>query len=184
MRACAPSPGRSRSVDEVASLEIAQIAKDLADNLQVAYNASEAVMARLQQTHAVKNRVYQRSVSFFSTNETVFTALSATHTSQLGLHESTETLNAMTEGVSKGLEAIAETGDELLKKGLEAGYGSTIRVDAVKKLVDSVVNFQTESLKLIEDHRAQATKDAAEIAGYVEEGKRKFAALVAPAPQA
>ena len=58
-------------------------------------------MARLMQTTQAKERVYQQSISFFSTNETVFTALSASFTGLFGLHESTETLNAMKEGMSQ-----------------------------------------------------------------------------------
>lgn len=161
-----------------------QIAKDLADNLQIAYATSEAVMARVQQSHEVKKRVHARSVSFFATSETVFTALNAAFTTQMGLHETTETLNAMTDGISKGLESISEVGDDLLKKGLKAGYGSTIRAESVKKLVDAVVNFQESSIREIEDLRLQATKDAVEISDYVEQGKKRFAALMQPAPSA
>src|SRR5690606_26336000 len=57
-----------------------QIAKDLSDNLTISYNTSEVVMARLMQTTNAKERVYQQSISFFSTNETVLTALSASFT--------------------------------------------------------------------------------------------------------
>ena len=57
-----------------------QIAKDLSDNLTISYSTSEVVMARLMQTTQAKERVYQQSISFFSTNETVFTALSASFT--------------------------------------------------------------------------------------------------------
>ncbi len=71
-----------------------QIAKDLSDNLTISYNTSEVIMARLMQTTNAKERVYQQSISFFSTNETVLTALSASFTGLFGLHESTETLNA------------------------------------------------------------------------------------------
>jgi hypothetical protein len=48
-----------------------QIAKDLSDNLTISYNTTEVVMARLMQTTNAKERVYQQSISFFSTNETV-----------------------------------------------------------------------------------------------------------------
>ncbi|HEY9011428.1 MAG TPA: cell surface protein, partial [Devosia sp.] len=90
-----------------------QIAKDLSDNLTIAYSTSEVVMARLMQTTQAKERVYQQSISFFSTNETVFTALSASFTGLFGLHESTETLNAMKEGVSKSLETLSEIGGKV-----------------------------------------------------------------------
>src|SRR5690606_16240287 len=122
-----------------------QIAKDLSDNLTIAYSTSEVIMARLMQTTNAKERVYQQSISFFSTNETVLTALSASFTGLFGLHESTETLNAMKEGMSQSLETLSEIGGKVQEEALKAGYGPTIRADAVKKLVDSVVSFQEKS---------------------------------------
>jgi hypothetical protein len=80
-----------------------QIAKDLSDNLTVSYNTSEVVMARLHQTTNAKERVYAQAVSFFSTNEVVLTALTASFTGMFGLHEGTQTVEAMKEGVSQSL---------------------------------------------------------------------------------
>ncbi|MGJ8527515.1 cell surface protein [Maritalea sp.] len=156
-----------------------QIAKDLSDNLTISYNTSEVVMARLMQTTNAKERVYQQSISFFSTNETVLTALSASFTGLFGLHESTETLNAMKEGMSKSLETLAEIGDTVQEEALRAGYGPTIRADAVTKLVDSVVNFQEKSRTIINEMREQATKNSAEIRDSVEDGKQRLAKLAA-----
>jgi len=156
-----------------------QIAKDLSDNLTISYSTSEVVMARLMQTTNAKERVYQQSISFFSTNETVFTALSASFTGLFGLHESTETLNAMKEGMSKSLETLSEIGDRVGEAAVKAGYGPTIRADAVKKLVDSVVTFQEKSRTIINEMREQATKNSAEIRDAVEDGKRRLALLAA-----
>jgi len=156
-----------------------QIAKDLSDNLTISYSTSEVIMARLMQTTNAKERVYQQSVSFFSTNETVFTALSASFTGLFGLHESTETLNAMKEGVSKSLETLSEIGGKVQEEALKAGYGPTIRADAVKKLVDSVVSFQEKSRTIIDEMRVQATKNSAEIRDAVEDGKKRLAQLAA-----
>ena len=156
-----------------------QIAKDLSDNLTISYSTSEVIMARLMQTTSAKERVYQQSISFFSTNETVFTALSASFTGLFGLHESTETLNAMKEGMSKSLETLADIGDRVGEAAVKAGYGPTIRADAVKKLVDSVVNFQEKSRTIINEMREQATKNSAEIRDAVEDGKRRLAVLAA-----
>jgi len=156
-----------------------QIAKDLSDNLTISYNTSEVIMARLMQTTNAKERVYQQSISFFSTNETVLTALSASFTGLFGLHESTETLNAMKEGMSKSLETLAEIGDTVQEEALKAGYGPTIRADAVKKLVDSVVNFQEKSRTIINEMRDQSTKNSAEIRDAVEDGKQRLAKLAA-----
>jgi hypothetical protein len=156
-----------------------QIAKDLSDNLTISYSTSEVIMARLMQTTSAKERVYQQAISFFSTNETVFTALSASFTGLFGLHESTETLNAMKEGMSKSLETLSEIGDQVGEAAVKAGYGPTIRADAVKKLVDSVVNFQEKSRTIINEMRDLATKNSAEIRDAVEDGKRRLAQLAA-----
>ncbi|MBN9062855.1 MAG: cell surface protein [Rhizobiales bacterium] len=156
-----------------------QIAKDLSDNLTISYNTSEVVMARLQQTTNAKERIYAQSISFFSTNDSVLTALKASFTGMFGLHESTATLEAMKEGVSKSLETLSEVGDKVQEAAVKAGYGPTIRADAVKKLVDSVVNFQERSQGIIEEMRKLSTQNSAEIRDAVEDGKKRIAKLVA-----
>ena len=156
-----------------------QIAKDLSDNLTISYNTSEVVMARLMQTTSAKERVYAQAVSFFSTNDSVLTALKASFTGMFGLHESTETLNAMKEGVSKSLEVLSEVGDKVQEAAVRAGYGPTIRADAVKKLIDSVVSFQERSQSIIEEMRKASTANSAEIRDAVEDGKKRIAKLIA-----
>ena len=156
-----------------------QIAKDLSDNLTISYNTSEVIMARLMQTTNAKERVYAQAVTFFSTNDSVLAALKASFTGLFGLHESTKTLETMKEGVSKSLEVLAEIGDQVGEAAVRAGYGPTIRADAVRKLVDSVVGFQERSLEIVGEMRELATKNSAEIRDAVEEGKRRIARLVA-----
>jgi hypothetical protein len=156
-----------------------QIAKDLSDNLTISYNTSEVVMARLMQTTNAKERVYAQSVSFFSTNDSVLTALKASFTGMFGLHESTQTLEVMKEGMSKSLETLAEIGDKVQEAAVKAGYGPTIRADAVKKLVDSVVGFQERSLTIVDEMRKLSTQNANEIRDAVEDGKKRIAKLVA-----
>ena len=156
-----------------------QIAKDLSDNLTISYNTSDVVMARLQQTTNAKERIYAQSVAFFSTNDSVLTALKASFTGMFGLHESTATLDAMKEGISKSLDTLSEIGDKVQEAAIKSGYGPTIRADAVKKLVDSVVNFQERSQQIIGEMRTLATQNSAEIRDAVEDGKRRIAKLVA-----
>lgn len=154
-----------------------QVAKDLADNLTIGYNTSEVVMARLMQSHTAKERVNAQAVSFFATNETVLTALSASFTGLTGLHESTRTLEAMKEGVSRSLEALADVGGKVQEEAVRAGYGPTVRADAVQRLVDSVVDFQLRSREIVEEMRAESTRNAEEIRVAVEDGKRRLARL-------
>ncbi|MEJ2287449.1 MAG: hypothetical protein P8Y02_02195 [Deinococcales bacterium] len=154
-----------------------QIAKDLADNLTVGYHTSEVIMTRLLQATNAKERLHAQAVTFFSTNETVLTALSASFTGLFGLHESTRTVEAMKEGMSESLETLADIGGQIQEAAVKAGYGPTIRADAVKKLVASVVAFQTRSRELIEEMRQKSTANAREIREAVEDGKRRLARL-------
>ncbi|MFM9938323.1 MAG: cell surface protein [Hyphomicrobiaceae bacterium] len=158
-----------------------QISKDLSDNLTISYNTSEVVMARLMQTTSAKERVYQQAISFFSTNDSVLTALKASFTGMFGLHESTKTLDAMKEGVSESLETLSEVGGKIQDAAVKSGYGPTIRADAVKKLVDSVVSFQERSLETIAEMRRLSTQNSAEIRDAVEAGKKRIARITAEA---
>lgn len=155
-----------------------QVAKDISDNLTISYNTSEVVMARLMQTNGAKERVYKQAITFFGTNESVLTALTASFTGLFGLHESTQTLEAMKEGVSKSLEDLADIGGKVQEAAVRAGYGPTIRADAVKRLVDSVVNFQERSREIIDEMRILSTKNAAEIRDSVEDGKQRMARII------
>lgn len=154
-----------------------QIAKDLAENLSIAYNTSDVIMARLMQITDAKERVYSQAVTFFGTNETVFTALSASFTGMHGLHEATQTLEAMKEGINKSLETLGEVGDKIQEAAVRAGYGPTIRAESVKKLVDAVVNFQEKSQQIIAEMRDLAEKNEIEVTQAVEDGRRRLVQL-------
>lgn len=158
-----------------------QIVKDIADDLKVGYNTAEMVFARINQVHVIKERQYQRMVSFFSTNEVVLTGLAVSFTSNSGLAEATNTLNATTDGISKGLEALGSTDNTQLEAAVKASYGSTIKVDSVRALADATLSFQTDMHGLTETYRAESSNASRDIAEAVEEAKRKFAALLTKA---
>jgi hypothetical protein len=84
----------------------------------------------------------------------------------------------MKEGVSRSLEDLADIGGKVQEAALRAGYGPTIRADAVKKLVDSVINYQVRSREIIAEMRDLSTKNAVEIRDAVESGKQRLARLV------
>ena len=151
-----------------------QLVKDVAENLAVGYDVGETLITKLQQTHDVKDAVYRRSVTFFTTNEHVFTILGTVYTSQYGLHEATQAHEAMKEGVNKGLEDVAELGRELERAAIKAGYGSTINPASVEKLVSAISDYQIESLNMIAELRKESEQSSREIRRVVEEGKRKY----------
>ncbi|GJD91607.1 hypothetical protein BHAOGJBA_5155 [Methylobacterium hispanicum] len=159
--------------------ETYQIAKDLADNLTIGVNTADVVMARAKQATDVKDRVYKQGVSFFSTNEIVLTGLKVSFTGLKGLHEATQSVEAMKAGVSKGLEALAGAGDKILEQGVRTGYGATTKADSVRKLVDSVLSFQERQRAIVEEERRLSTRNSEEIRDAVEDGRRRFAALTA-----
>ena len=158
-----------------------QIIKDIADDLKVGYNTAEMVFARINQVHVIKERQYQRMVSFFSTNEVVLTGLAVSFTANSGLAEATHTLNATTDGISKGLESLGSTGNQQLEAAVKASYGSTIKVDSVRALADATLSFQTDMKQMADTYRAESSNAARDIAEAVEEAKRKFAALLTKA---
>lgn len=151
-----------------------QLLKDIAENLEIGYDVGETLITKLKQTHDVKERVFRRSVTFFTTNEHVFTILGTVYTSQHGLHEVTQATEAMKEGVNKGLEDVASLGRELERAALKAGYGSTIDPESVQKLVDSISGFQIESLQMIAELRKESEESTKAIRKSVEEGKKKY----------
>lgn len=151
-----------------------QLLKDIAENLEIGYDVGETLITKLKQTHDVKERVYRRAVTFFTTNEHVFTILGTVYTSQHGLHEVTQATEAMKDGVNKGLEDVASLGRELERAALRAGYGSTIDPASVQKLVDAISGFQVESLQMIAELRKESEESTKAIRKSVEEGKRKY----------
>ena len=151
-----------------------QLLKDISENLSIGYDVGETLITKLKQTHDVKDSVYRRAVTFFTTNEHVFTILGTVYTSQQGLHEITAATEAMKEGLNKGLEDVANLGRELERAAMKAGYGSTIKAESVQKLVDAITSFQVESLTMIADLRKESEQNAKEIRRVVEDGKRRF----------
>ncbi len=159
--------------------ETYQLLKDISENLQIGYDVGETLVAKLKQTHDVKDRVYRRSVTFFTTNEHVFTILRTVYTSQHGLHEVTQATEAMKEGVNKGLEDIATLGRELERAAIKAGYGSTINPQSVQNLVDAISGFQIESLEMIAELRKESEEATRQIRQSVEKGKKKYQETIA-----
>jgi uncharacterized protein YaaR (DUF327 family) len=151
-----------------------QLTKDISENLSIGYDVGETLITKLKQTHDVKDQVYRRAVTFFTTNEHVFTILGTVYTSQQGLHEATESTEALKRGVNKSLEDVAELGRELERAALKAGYGSTIEAGSLEKLVKAISDYQVDSLHMIAELRKESEANAQEIRRVVEESKKRY----------
>ncbi len=151
-----------------------QLLKDITENLAIGYDVGETLVTKLKQTHDVKDQVYRRAVTFFTTNEHAFTILGTVYTSQQGLHEATQSTEALKAGVNKSLEDVAELGRELEKAALKAGYGSTISPASLEKLVTAISDYQVESLQMVAELRKESEANAKEIRRVVEEGKKRY----------
>ena len=153
---------------------IYQLVKDISENLSIGYDVGETLVTKLKQTHDVKDQVYRRAVTFFTTNEHVFTILGTVYTSQQGLHEAVASTEALKEGVNKSLEDVAVLGRELERAALKAGYGSTIKAESLEKLVTAISDYQVESLQMIAELRKESEANAKEIRRVVEAGKKRY----------
>ena len=122
----------------------------------------------------MKDQVYRRAVTFFTTNEHVFTILGTVYTSQQGLHEAAASTEALKEGVNKSLEDVADLGRELERAALKAGYGSTISPASLEKLVKAISDYQVESLQMVAELRKESEENAREIRRVVEAGKKRY----------
>ena len=89
-----------------------------------------------------------------------------------------QTLNTMKEGVSRSIEVLSELGDKVQEAATRAGYGPTIRSDAVVKLVDSVTNFQEKTLTIVDEMRKLSTQNSEEIRTAVEDGRKRIETLI------
>ncbi len=72
---------------------------------------------------------------------------------------------------------LADIGGKVQEEAVRAGYGPTVRADAVKRLVDSVVDFQSRSREIVSEMRTLSTANAEEIRVAVEDGKQRLARL-------
>jgi hypothetical protein len=153
---------------------LSQLTKDISENLSIGYDVGETLITKLKQTHDVKDQVYRRAVTFFTTNEHVFTILGTVYTSQQGLHEATESTEALKRGVNKSLEDVADLGRELERAALKAGYGSTIEAGSLEKLVKAISDYQVDSLHMIAELRKESEANAQEIRRVVEESKKRY----------
>ena len=83
--------------------------------------------------------------------------------------------------MAKSIEDLGKVGDKVQEAAVRTGYGPTIRADAVKQLVDSVVGFQERSAEIIAEMRKLSTQNSTEIREAVEAGKRRIARITAAA---
>jgi hypothetical protein len=155
-----------------------QSTKRISENLETSYNIGDMTFKRLEQIIRSKNEVVDEGNAFFSTNQIVFTALKVTVTGYIGLHEATQSVNAMKEGRAKAINAIADSGDKLLEAATTAAYTSTDNATAaaMKNLIEKTVSWQVREKELIAAARKQSSENTAQIAKDAEEGRQRLIA--------
>lgn len=151
--------------------------KAISESLTIEYNTSEVVMTDLSQTRAVKDAVLVKSVAFFPAADTILSSLSANLTSKQGLAEAARSVDAMSAGINRGLEAAAESGRQVKLEAIKTAHGATIKAASVQKLLDAVITFQADATKAVAEQRKLATEEAQAISKLVEEGKDRFVAI-------
>lgn len=155
-----------------------QVVKDCADNLKVSYNTSEFIFASIKQDNDLKARMYEHAVSFFSTSDIVLTGLSVKFTQNNGMAEAAATAQAMTDGIGRALEHLAEVGGKNVEAAMRAGYGPSIMAEHLVRFIDHVVEMKEKQLTMTAELRRDSTENAIKAALATEEGKTKYVALL------
>lgn len=156
-----------------------QVAKDLAEMLKVSYAVTETTFDKYHQSNQVLDRLYKKAVMFFNVQRPVMTAMKASFTGLMVVGELSRTQSAMEAGMNKSLEALASLSDVTLREGVRVAHGPAFRAESVRKLVESIVDFQEESAKIVAENRQLATQEAEAIRVAVEDGKRRMTELLA-----
>ncbi len=155
------------------------LCKMVSENLTIAYNVGDTVIANLNSTRSIKQSVYNKAVTFFTANEFAFTSIDATMTATAGLHESTQTVNALGDGMNRSLEALATISPKVKMAALQAAHGSNIKAESVRKLIESMVQFQKDAKVEVKRLRIESEQNTRQIAQIVDEGKDTLAKLAA-----
>jgi len=154
-----------------------QIAESLVDDLKNSYTVGELVMMRLTQASTSLQSVWMRSVSFFSTNESVLTTLSANMVVLKMTHETTQAHNTMKDGVDQALNDIGIQGNKIQEAALRAAYGPSYKPETVRNLMNSIVTFQENAFQIKKDMRELAQNATKEIEKIGQEGQVRMDAL-------
>ena len=155
-----------------------QVAKDLSESLSNSYASSEAIYARVHQVTSIKERVFQRSVVFFTANETAFTGLTTAITALKGLSNGVAALEAISNSMDDGLEMLADAGKAVMDAGVKAGYGNLHDATRIINLTRSVNEYQSTLFKSIELMRQDATAVSENIQIAAEKSRADFSRLL------
>ena len=147
---------------ETHSLTLKQaVARALAQN-------PEVIMARLMQTTNAKERVYQQAVSFFSTNDSVFTALKASFTGMCPVVALLKKVAPHVVVVLGGPEVSFETHEQricALADHVITGWGDV----TFPKLAADILNGAKPALKVIAGAQPPLAEIALPYAHYTDE---------------
>ena len=154
-----------------------QVATNLVNDMRVGQSAGDAVVEKLKQTHKAKTAVQDRAITFFGTNEHVITALCVALQSEKGLNERTQTLEELQRGTEKAMDVLAEIGTKVDKQAIEKAYGESLRPEVVGRLVDAMVAYQKDVIKLNAEARAKADESSKAIVARVQAGQAELAHL-------
>lgn len=152
-----------------------QLVKDVAELITLGYNTGDALAIKLAQTHQSEQRLYSKSVAFYSTQESVLSLLSATYVAKFGEYAQAETINRMNEGINEALKDQAVFSKAGQEKILQAGYGSTVKAETLKIFVDALVEHEETSRPIIERLRAESAQNSIESSRILNEGKQRIA---------
>ena len=157
-----------------------QIATTISEQLLLSFGISEGVMTRYAQTTEVKEKVQQQSATFYTANNGVLTTLTATFKQLQGLHEQTQTINAMVKGTEDALKRLNSMGTTIQDRALQTAYTVNISPEVLRELYNKTVEFRQHQNQLIEEARRTSKINYDETVKVISEGQRALAESLVP----
>ena len=154
-----------------------QTVKHLHSHLTASYQATETILAHLQQMLTLKEAIYQQSVTFFTANEMVFTALSAifkTTDSEFARVKMQETMQS---GLNSNLHILARAETGQIEQRLQKSNGN-IQQNSVRHLIDAIVSYQQSSQQLIDELSNKRTQSAQDFQKITEISKQSLVEIL------
>ncbi len=160
-----------------------QTVKHLYAHLITSYRATESVLPHLHQILALKDAIYQQSVTFFSANEIVFVALSTIFKAAGSEFESAKMQEAMKSALNSNLEILARAETKPIEQSIDNAHNMSIQQHSVRRLVDEIISYQQSSQQLMSELRNETTQSMRDLQEITEHGKQRLVEIFYQAGQ-
>lgn len=156
-----------------------QIAEDLYTEMTTGYHSGDVVMMKVRQMNDALKRVHQKSVAFINNNKITLTSLNISHSVMRQMHNATQAMKLMKEGINENLQTIGTLGNKTMLEAVREGNSATINAESIRQLIENIMTHQEESAQLEAEIRAQTAENTRLTREYAENARTRMANLTA-----